>query len=165
MIRFAHWLLIWYRFREFIKNSLFSQILYKFTTWFFTSLWIFHLFREFTKSLFFCEFAMDSLFNTQINFEYLMFFCFTNSICIKKVFRVIGLNQLSLSRIHFEPTIFSWIHIKSAIVYANLLWILYLFLQITMDSLSVRQNYYEYIICFAILLCKGRWFKPNSRKR
>ena len=99
---------------------------------------IHYLFLDFTFdilsfSLIYCkfaffsfEFAMDSLFNTRIHL-----FCFANSIYIKNVFREIGLNQRSISRIHFEYTI----------SFVNFRWIHYLFRKFTLTSLFTSRMY------------------------
>ena len=69
---------------------------------------------------------MDTLFNTRIHF-----FCFANSIYIKNVFREIGLNKQSISRIHFEYAI-SFVYFR---------WIHYLFREFTLTSLFTSRMY------------------------
>ena len=107
--------------------SNFSRILFEFTISFANSLWILYLYREFT---------INSLSIWQIHHGSIIFSA------------ELTLNSLSLSRIHYGFINLSRID-PELLFFANLLWILNLFREFTMNSLIFSRILFEFTISFA----------------
>ena len=119
------------------------------------SLKIHYLFRsrlhlEYSLSRIYYKFAFLFANKLWIHFEYFFFFCFANSLYIKKGFREIDLNQLSYSQMLLNSLFYSQLSLNSLFVSRIHFWqIHFLFRGFNLNWLSFLPENYKITILFA----------------
>ena len=141
-------------FRQYNMNTLsFSRFQYKYTIFSENSLWIYYLLREFNIHYIFREFTLNLLSIYRIHREFTV-----SRIQYKYTLYILRIYfETTISRFHFECTIFSRIYCLAnsikvyAIYFANLPWIQFFIRDFTLNSLSLSLIQYKNTIFFATL--------------